>query len=149
MGSVFPCATPPNLVLMAPHSSGGRGEWNETLRAKLSAVNTEAVRAGHTASAPIETAQKNTPHQPVPGKRMPAAVNGDAQPMIPSGGHTVRTMPTGARQIASRRRGDHTSSHGKASNREAETQSPMETRADTSGPKKFLAPGIRGHRAAA
>jgi hypothetical protein len=101
------------------------------------------------ASAPVETAHKNTPHQPVPGKRMPAAVNGETHPMIPSGGHTVRMMPAGARQIASRQRGDHTSSHGKAKTREAETQSPMATRADTFGPKKFLALGIRGHRAAA
>src|SRR5437762_10706981 len=111
MGSVFPWATPPNAVLTASHSTGAGGEWNETLRAKLNAVNTAAVRAGQTASAPSETAQKNTPHHPVPGKRMPAAVNGDAHPMIPSGGHTVRTTPTGARQITAVRRGDHTSSH--------------------------------------
>src|SRR5215475_5495299 len=115
----------------------------------LQAVNTTAVRHGQTARAPVTAKQRSIPHQAVPGKRMPAAVNGDAHPMIPSGGNTLSAMATRERQIASVRRGDQTTSHGNDNSTELEIQRPIATRADTSGPKKFLAPGTSGQRAAA
>jgi hypothetical protein len=148
--SLFPWALAPSAVLNASQSSGGRAAPNDRLQATLKAINTTAVRDGQTVTAPVIAKQTKTriPHQVVPGKRMPRLLMEMPTRQSPSGGKTVSRMPTGARQIASLGRGDQTTSQGTLAGRELPIQRPAATRADTSGPKKFLAPGTSAHRAA-
>src|SRR4051812_44715499 len=96
---------------------------------------------GHAARAPLKTAHANKPHQAVRGKSNPAAVSGEAKPMIPRGGMTVRSRAAGERQSACRRSGDHTSGQEDASADVANAQRKTAASTDAWGPKKFLEPG--------
>src|SRR5215471_15682217 len=106
------------------------------------------VQRGHTASAPVKTVQKNKPSQPMAGKRIPVASMGDAHPIIPSGGTTLRIIPAGARQSDCLALLVHTKGQAMASNAADVIQRISATKVDTSGPKKLLAPRTSGQRAA-
>src|SRR4030095_10797106 len=99
-----------------------------------------AVR-GHAARAPLRTPHANKPHQEGRGKRNPAAVNGDANPMMPSGGMTVSSKPGGERQTRCRRFEDHTRGQTAASAAAANSHSASAASTEAFGPKKFFAPG--------
>src|SRR6516225_9151671 len=106
------------------------------------------MERGQPASAPVNTVQPNKPHQPMAGKRIPAASTGDAQPMIPGGGMTLRRIPAGARQSACFSSLHQTNAHGSARSAVDVVQRKSASRTETSGPKKFFAPGTSGQRAA-
>jgi hypothetical protein len=106
------------------------------------------VQRGETASAPVHTVQHNEPHQPMAGKRIPAASTGEAQPIIPSGGTMLRRIPTGARQSDCLAFLLHTKGQQMDTIAADVIQSASVSRTETSGPKKLWAPGNSGHRAA-
>src|SRR5215471_4785890 len=105
----------PNFVFTATQPGGGSG-FVECARfaIEVAAIIAIVVQRGQTASVPVNTVQNNKPHQPMAGKRIPAASTGDAQPMIPSGGMTLRRIPTGARQSACFSSRHQTNAHGSA-----------------------------------
>jgi len=97
----------------------------------------------------VKARTADRPTQAAPGKRMPAAVNGFAQPMIPSGGGTLASTATGARQRAAQRSGDHMAAKGSPRRLLANPQSAMGSCRLVPGPKDDFAPGIRIEDAAA
>src|SRR5215472_3775646 len=89
----------PNSVFTATQPGGGSGLAKCAKFAIVaSPMVPTVVQRGQIGSAPVNTVQHNKPHQPMAGKRIPAASTGDAQPMIPSGGTTPSRIPSGARQ---------------------------------------------------
>src|SRR5689334_10986558 len=83
------CAIAPKCVLVAVQPLGGlaspgKTEFQQSANTRIP----EVPNCGLVATRPEPAAHANRPNQPVPGNRYPAAVSGDAQPMIPSGGTT-------------------------------------------------------------
>jgi hypothetical protein len=80
---------------------------------------------------------------------MPADVNGEAQPMMPTGGTAEMTSPSGTRQKQAVFDMVHTNAHGAARMALAAIHSSTARANVAEGPKKTRAPGMSGQLAPA
>src|ERR1700690_4117760 len=103
---------------------------------------------GHTRSEPISARTPTIPNQPVPGKRTPAAVSGDAHPMMQRGGTQLARTAAGARQRQAVGLALHRSGHGAASNVVARSQRSTPDAVGAPGPRNKAATPIKGQEAA-
>src|SRR5262245_23959070 len=88
----------PNSVFTATQVDlGGWGPLYERLAAKAARATAMATFRYRAAIATHATAIRRMPDHPSPGKRTPAAVTGDAHPIIPSGGMVTAISATGSR----------------------------------------------------
>ena len=85
----------------------------------------------------------------VPGKRTPADVNGEAQPMIPMGGTADVISASGPDQRRDVRDRFHASAHGTARMTLEASHKRIARTAGAYAPKKTCVPGIKGQLAPA
>src|SRR3712207_3382973 len=104
---------------------------------------------GVAVTAPASTTAAVSPTQPVPGNSNPAAVTGDAQPMIPSGGKIPKAKPAGMRHQKWCCLGAHNSGHALERNTAAKHQREIGVNSDVLRPRKDRAAGITAQLPAA
>src|SRR5947209_4604728 len=142
-GEVPSGSRPPNFVLTASQVAGTLGAPGYgTLQPSAAAAMTSAESLGRINSRGIAKAVKPNPNQPVPGKRMPAAVSGDATPIIPSRGTTVAR--TAAVERIRKLLSFKAQSRAYGAHKSAAPHNQMQGLSIRPGfgPKKVLAPGI-------
>src|ERR1700722_7353457 len=121
---------------------------------EMLAIKARAARKGMpalvcAAMKPQPAVDKARPVQDQAGNRNPQAVKGEAKPISPSGGTTPRRNANGVRQSSCLVLSVHSKAKGRASSTAQSAQKAIAPAADTSGPKKFLAPTASGQSAPA